>query len=544
MAILLIIILRKQIMRSDMSEKQKTHDENTDSGDSTRKVNDTKKNPAPVEEKISSEALNQLLSASSDIVFGRFNINGQKRFAITTVFVDGMVDSKTVDDDILKPLIQESIIGKTRNEQEIIDQITGGSIYHNRRMFRDKLSDCVTDVLAGSVALVFDQSGLAVTFEVKGFEKRGIVEPTNENVLKGAKESFIEVMRVNTALVRRRIQTSTLLIQEMRLGKRSATSVSVIYISDIANPDTVNQVKQRLSKIPFDSITTVGQLEILLMDNKKTFVPQIVYTERVDKLCAGILEGRVGIMADGLPLALIVPVDINAFLQAPEDYALNYVSSTSFRLLRHLCAFVSLVLPSFYVSVTTFHQEMIPTKLAIAIISSKQGVPFPTYLEVILMLLAFEVLIEAGLRLPQAIAQAVSIVGALVVGQAAIAANILSPGIVIIIAVAGMAGFVVTSQDLSNVLRLLRMLLVLLSIVGGLFTVTAGLIVILYMMCSLEVFGTPYLSPLAGSEGRGMFDDTVFRRAWNKKTYRPSNIKPENIKRQRKTRDSGLGDGG
>jgi spore germination protein KA len=249
-------------------------------------------------------------------------------------------------------------------------------------------------------------------------------------------------------------------------------------------------------------------------------------------------------MIDGMPITYITPIDIHSLLQAAEDYSSHYVISSFFRALRYICAFLSLVLPAAHVSITTFHQEMIPTKLAIAIISSKQGVPFPTYLEVILMLLAFEVLIEAGLRLPQAIAQAVSIVGALVVGQAAIAANILSPGIVIIIAVAGMAGFVVTSQDLSNVLRLLRMLLVLLSIVGGLFTVTAGLIVILYMMCSLEVFGTPYLSPLAGSEGRGMFDDTVFRRAWNKKTYRPSNIKPENIKRQRKTRDSGLGDGG
>lgn len=505
----------------------------------SKKAEDKNKSAAPPEERISSEALRRFLSASSDIVFDSFYINGQKRFAITTVFVDGMVDPKMVDDDILKPLIQEGIVGKTRDESEIIDQITGGSIYHNRRSLRKKLSDCVADILGGSVALVFDQSGLAVTFEVRGFEKRKITEPTNENVLKGAKESFIEVLRVNTALVRRRIQTSTLIIQEMTLGKRSGTSVSVIYISDVANPDTVNEVKQRLSKIPFDSITSSGQLENVLMDNKKTFIPQIVYTERVDKFCSGILEGRIGIMADGLPLAFIVPVDINAFLQAPEDYALNYVSSSVFRLLRHICAFLSLVLPSFYVSITTFHQEMIPTKLAISIIGSKQGVPLPTYLEVLLMLIAFEVLLESGLRLPRAIGQAVSIVGAIVVGEAAITAGILSPGVVIMISTAGITGFVVPNQDLSNVVRLCRFVLVFFSVFAGLFGVIVGLIALLYHLCSLEVFGTPYMSPYAANEGRDILDDTFINIPWNMKKKRPSNIGPVDTTRQQATDMSG-----
>lgn len=358
-------------------------------------------------------------------------------------------------------------------------------------------------------------------------------------MLKGAKESFIEVLRVNTALVRRRIQTSTLIIQEMTLGKRSATSVSVIYISDVANPDTVNEVKQRLSKMPFDSITSSGQLENVLMDNKKTFIPQIVYTERVDKFCSGILEGRIGIMADGLPLAFIVPVDINAFLQAPEDYALNYVSSSVFRLLRHICAFLSLVLPSFYVSITTFHQEMIPTKLAISIIRSKQGVPLPTYLEVLLMLIAFEVLLESGLRLPRAIGQAVSIVGAIVVGEAAITAGILSPGVVIVISTAGITGFVVPNQDLSNVVRLCRFVLVFFSVFAGLFGVIVGLIALLYHLCSLEVFGTPYMSPYAANEGRDILDDTFINIPWNMKKKRPSNIGPVDTTRQQATDMSG-----
>lgn len=487
------------------------------------KITDSQSNVS-TGDKISTAALMQLLCVNDDIVFNDFYINGLKKFGITTVFVEGMVDSKTIDDDVLKPLMQRSILGKSRDERELIDHIVAGNIYHNRRILRDKLNDCVSDILSGSIALIFDKTGLAVTFETIGFEKRNIVEPTNENVIKGAKESFIEVLRVNTALVRRRIQSSTLLIQEMKLGKRTSTGVSILYLSDIANQNVVKQVKQRLESIQVDGITSAGQIEALIIDNKITFMPQILYTERVDKLCASILEGRVGILVDGLPLAFIVPVDINAFLQAPEDYAMNYIISSLLRLMRYLCAFLALVLPSLYVSVTTFHHEMIPTKLAISIIRSKQGVPLPTYLEVVLMLVAFEILLEAGLRLPKAIGQAVSIVGALVVGEAAIAASILSPAIVIIISTAGIAGFVIPSQDLSNVVRLCRLILVFLSITSGLFGVTIGLIVLLYHICGIEVFGVPYMSPISANEGKDIFDDTLIRNSWQKRNERPSNI--------------------
>jgi spore germination protein KA len=218
------------------------------------------------------------------------------------------------------------------------------------------------------------------------------------------------------------------------------------------------------------------------------------------------------VITDGLPVAYITPVDFNSLIQAPEDYAFNDLMSSMFRLLRYVCALTALILPAFYVSVTSFHQEMIPTQLVLSIIASKRGVPFPTYIEVMLMLLAFEVLLEAGLRLPQTIGQAVSIVGALVVGQAAISAHMMSPGVVIIISAAGITGFAAPSQELSNTIRLGRMLLVVLATVGGLFTVTLGLIFALYHMCTLEIFGTAYLSPFVAREGKGMFRDTVIRR--------------------------------
>jgi spore germination protein KA len=202
--------------------------------------------------------------------------------------------------------------------------------------------------------------------------------------------------------------------------------------------------------------------------------------------------------------------------------------------MRYICAFAALMLPAFYVAVTTFHYEMIPTKLTIAIIASKQGVPFPSFMEVLLMLVSFEVLMEAGLRLPQAVGQAVSIVGALVVGQAAITAHILSPGVVIVIAAAGITGFVVPNQDLSRVIRALRVILVGLATIGGLFLTSIGLILILYYLCALETFGTPYVAPIAGNSGHQMVDDTVIWRGWRNKHTRPSDINPINSRRQRR----------
>ncbi|MDR1329614.1 MAG: spore germination protein, partial [Oscillospiraceae bacterium] len=389
----------------------------------------------------------------------------------------------------------------------------------------------VAGLLTGEALIVFDGIGAAIAFDARGFEKRGITEPTSENVLKGSKEAFVESLRVNTSLVRRRVKTSALKIRQLSVGRRTNTQVAIVYIEGVANGDTVERIIHRFESVDTDGLITAAQAEAILYERRYTLFPQALYTERPDRFVGNIIEGRIGIIIDGMPITYITPIDFHTLLQAPEDYAHHFVLSSLFRVMRYVCAVVSLTLPAFYVSVTTFHQEMIPTKLAVSIISSKQGAPFPTYMEVALMLLAFEVLLEAGLRLPRAVGQAVSIVGALVVGQAAITANILSPGVVIVISAAGITGFVVPSQDLSNASRAFRLVLVALASIGGLFTTTLGLILIMYNMCTIEIFGTPYLSPLAGNEGRHMLDDTVTRRAWAFKRERPSDISPEDVVR-------------
>jgi spore germination protein KA len=483
-------------------------------------------------QEITTERLKQALCNCPDIIYSDISVNVNRNLRHTVVYVDGMVDHRMIDDYILKPLVQEDVFFEARSQKAVIELIIQGTVYHSVRTIRTNLDECIGDLMSGSVALIFDESKLAVTFEVKGFEKRSLTEPTNENVLKGSKEAFVEVLRVNTALVRRRLQTKELKLIQLELGTRSKTAIEIVYLDGVANMNTVSEVKRRLTNSSYDGVVSAGQIEAFLLDNPKSFFPQVLYTERADKFCGNILEGRVGIMIDGIPLAYIVPVDINSFLQAPEDYALSNITSSLFRFLRHVSAFAALIMPAAYVSMTTFHHEMLPSELVVAIVTSKQGVPFPTFIEVLLMLFAFEVLLEAGLRLPRAIGQAVSIVGAVVVGQAAITAKILSPGVVIVIAAAGITGFVLPSQDLSNTVRVCRILLVLCSIVSGLFGVIVGLIVILYHLCTLEVFDTPYMSPFVANEGEEMFNDTVVRRAWFYMKKRPKNVGAGDVKRQ------------
>lgn len=486
----------------------------------------------PDSEAISLKAIKDRLGDSIDVIFNDVVINGEKLLGFTTVFVDGLVSSELVDNFVLKPLLQETLLRECSTERDAIGQIMQGAVYHGQKKLIESLDDGFAELLAGGLILVFDKSQAIIAFDVKGFEKRGISESQTESVLKGSKETFVEVLRVNTALVRRRIQSPDLKIHHMSIGNRTKTATAIAYIDGVTNMTFVDEVKRRLSLIDIDGIVSAGQIEAFLIDCPRSPFPQLLYTERTDKFCANILEGRIGIIIDGIPMTYITPIDLGTFLQAPEDYAFSPLLSTFFRLLRYTCALISLLLPAFYVSITTFHQEMIPTKLSTAIIMSEQGVPFPIFMEVIIILLSFEVLLEAGLRLPTAIGQAVSIVGALVVGQAAISASMASPGVVIVIAAAGITGFAVPSQDLSHFIRLCRLALVVASTIGGLFTVTLGLIILLYHACSVTVLGVPYLAPVVSTDNKGLFRDSVIRLGWAKLKERPVHLYTQDTKRQ------------
>lgn len=480
---------------------------------------------------LTSANVKKLIQHSTDIIFRELYINGDKNLSVTMVFVDGLIDVKSVDDNILKPLTQEMKLSQSKNIGEIINQIEHGTLYHVMQKTREKLGDCVNDVIDGSVALIFDQAKKAITFDIKGYEKRTVSEPSDENVIKGAKDSFVESIRTNTATIRRKIKTYNLIIEETTIGKQTLTKVAITYIKGITNRNIIQEVKKRLSKIDTDGVLTSGVIEESIVDRPKSPFPQIIYTERPDKFCANVVEGRVGLLIDGLPVTFVIPGTIASFLQAPEDYTYNYLVGSVIRTLRYVLMFTTLILPGFYVALTTFHHEMIPTNLALAIAASKEGVPFPSFIEVIFMLIAFEILMEAGLRLPKTIGQAVSIVGAVVVGQAAVEANFVSPSVIVIIALTAISTFTMPNQDFSNALRIWRFILVIMSSIIGLFGLTIGLLLLLVHLSDIEVYGIPYLSPFVGGENKQM-QDSIFRFPYYFQRKRPIELKTYNKKKE------------
>ncbi|NLY43296.1 MAG: spore germination protein [Clostridiaceae bacterium] len=482
---------------------------------------------------VTTENIKRILSDSSDVVYQVYYINSCKNIPVNIVFIDGLVDVKIINDDILKPLTQEKILKEVKNSEDIIELIEHGVIYHASRKLHNNLGSTLNDVLNGAVALVFDKEKKAITFDIKGFEKRNITEPTTENSIKGAKDAFVEVLRINTSLVRRKIRSPYLRIKEVFVGYQTRTPVAVVYMENIANENIVEEVFKRLRGIDVDGVITAGNIEEYIIDNRRTPFPQIMSTERSDKFCHNIIEGRVGLIIDGLPVTYVIPATIASLYQAPEDYAQNYIISSFIRFLRYVGSVVTLILPGFYVAITTFHQEMIPTLLAISIINSKTEVPFPTVVSVLMMLIAFEILLEAGVRLPRAIGQAISIIGALVVGQAAVQARITSPVAVIVVAITGICGFILPNQDYSNAIRIFRFLFVISAATAGLYGLSLIFIALIYHLNTIETYGIPYFTPFVANEGKEVAQDTIIRVPLFLMKKRSSSLKVINKRRQK-----------
>ncbi len=295
--------------------------------------------------------------------------------------IDGMVDSGGIAENILKPLLQERSLSEAANIDDLLERMERGLIYSAFVKRRINVNDLASDMITGSVALVFPGCPTALSFEVKGFERRSISEPLNENVNKGSRSSFTEVIRTNTAMLRRKIGTSDLRLCSMTVGRRSQTQIVVCYIEGLTNPAMVSEVEKRLKAIDIDSVIATGEIDEYILDPGHSVFPQAFATERPDRFASFLLEGRVGILIDEIPVGLIVPGTIGIMLQAPEDYAKHYVDVSVTSLIRYSAALITLLLPPLYIAITTFHPEMLPTDLALSIIASKQGVPFPTYAE-------------------------------------------------------------------------------------------------------------------------------------------------------------------
>lgn len=483
-------------------------------------------------QELNSKNIKDALGLSKDVIFRLIYINGDKNFPATFVFVDGLIDSKVINDDILKPLLQECKLKQAGTSRDVIDLIEHGAVYAATVKVTDNVNELVDYVLSGFSALIFDTEKKAVAFETKGFDKRSITEPNNENVLRGARDSFVETLRTNTATVRRKIKSPDLIIEESVVGEQTQTSVAVIYMKNIINEHIVQQLHKKMENIKIEGLLGINFLAEFLVDNKYTPYPQLDYTERPDRFCKDLLEGRAGIIIDGIPIAIIIPSTFDKGLISSDDYAHSMIINTFKRLMRYTLLIVTLLLPPFYIAVTTFNQEMLPSKFVASIAIAREGVPFPSYIEVLMMILAFEVLQEAGLRLPKAIGQTVSIIGTLVVGQAAVSARIVSAPVIIIVATTGIASFTIPSQDLSDATRLCKIMLIIFSSIMGLYGIAIGFLLILYHLCTLESYGVPYLSPFVADEGNDMMD-TLLRLPVSWIKTRPRYMKTKNSRRQK-----------
>jgi spore germination protein KA len=449
---------------------------------------------------------------SNDVIVREFFIGGDQDLNCAIVFVDGMANVRVINDDVIKPLLFEFKENELKDKDSIINYVVKSIISINEIEVVEKLSDAMNGFLNGDVVLFIAGVEKAVIMNSKGWEKRSVSEPGSEAVIRGPRESFVENLRTNTSLIRRKIKNPALTIESMVIGRKTRTSVSIAYINGLAKPELINEIKKRLKGIKTDSILETGYIEQFIEDSPGSIFATIGYTEKPDVAAAKLLEGRVAIIVDGTPFVLTAPFLFLESFQAAEDYYFRPFFATLTRLIRIIGFAITVLAPAFYVAVTTYHQELIPTSLLITMASAREGVPFPAFVESLIMIIVFEIIREAGIRLPRPVGQALSIVGALVIGESAVSAGLIGAPMVIVVAITAVSGFVVPGQNDSAVI--LRFILLVLSATFGGFGMTMGLLGALVHMASLESFGYPYLSPTAPFDLEDSKDAVVRAPLW------------------------------
>lgn len=476
--------------------------------------------------------IQKIFERSSDMVFRGFKIGGKYR--AVTFFLDGFADIDIINSDLLKPLLNYKEKGNKEENKRIqildIHNCIKEVVSIANISTSSKFNEVVNHVLSGETVLFVEGVKEALFIIAKKTQTRPITEAKMEPVIRGPQDGFTEDIQTNITLIRRRIKSSRLKMEKLQVGRISQTIIIVTYIEGIVEEALVKEVKDRIALIDIDAVLESSYIDELIEDNHFSVFPQMGYTERPDKLASTLLEGHVGIIIDNTPVTLIAPQTFIQSMQSVDDYYERFIPSIMIRLVRYLFLGMALLLPSIYIALLSFHQGMIPKNLLITLWASREGIPFPVFVEAIIMEIFFEGLREAGVRLPSIAGQTVSIVGALVIGEAAVRAGIVSASMVIIVSITGIASFIIPRYNLALSIRVLRFAMMILSAVLGLYGIFLGIFAILIHMAKLRSFGVPYLSPLAPFE-LGSFKDVFIRAPRWAMITRPKFISKNNSKR-------------
>ncbi len=478
--------------------------------------------------------IRQILGDSDDLVIRNFMLAGNPEKKAAIAFIDGLINATLIDDYILKSLMfhtrQPTDEKPETSAPTLVNQLSSSGLTINEVGQANDFQQIIRSLLSGDTILLVDGEEMALFMNTKGWERRAVQEPNTEAVVRGPRDGFTETMRVNTALIRLRLKDPDLRVKNMTVGKRTNTDIAIIYIDGIVDPKVLEEVENRIQSINIDGALESGYLEQLIEDSHFSPFPQIQNTERPDKAVANLLEGKVVIVTDGTPFALIAPAVFSQFYHSPEDYYERFGIGTFIRFIRLISMGMALLLPSLYIAFTSFHPEMIPSKLAIAMMAGRATVPFPALVEALLMEIAVEILREASVRLPGPIGPTIGIVGALIIGESAVSAGIVSPILVIIVGLTTVGSFASPSYSAAIALRMLRFPMMIAAGTFGLLGIMLVLIIIVIHLSSLKSFGVPYMAPVSPSRTSDL-KDALIRVPLFWMRSRPKIMKPRDDKR-------------
>lgn len=477
------------------------------------------------------------LGKSSDIIIREIRIGKDGNINAGIIYTDGLTDTHSLQNFILETLMLDidkkemDLQKKAVSTENLISLLKDAALTVGEIKEIASLDVIFTSLLSGDTIILIDGYDQGLVISNRQWVERGVTEPTAQTVVRGPREGFTENLRVNTALVRRKIKDPSLWIESKTIGTRTKTNIAIAYIHDIANEKIVNEVRLRLDRIDIDGILESGDIEELIQDSLYSPFSTVYNSERPDVVASALLEGRIAILVDGTPFVLIVPVLFIQFFQSPEDYYERTTIGSLIRGLRFLAFAVSLLAPALFIAITTFHPSMLPPALLISLAAQREGVPFPAFVEALIMEVTFEILREAGIRMPRSIGTAMSIVGAFVIGTAAVEAGLISAMMVIIVSITAITSFVSPSYEMAIAVRMLRFVFMALAASFGLFGITIGLIALTLHLCSLRSFGIPYMSPIAPFNLSDQKDTFFVFPLW-KRTTRPHLIGQKNKYRE------------